>query len=79
LAEPGRWVRLVREANLDACLLARQQLRQVFRLHRLSEGNQRQVDGRDPEPRQRLLGQQAWRLHHLNAAEADLVHGHNLV
>ena len=43
----------------------------MVRLHRLREGNQRQVDGHDPELRQRLLDQQACRLHHLNEAEAD--------
>ena len=73
-AGPRRWVRLVREANLDGCFLARQQFRQAFRLHRLSEGNQCQVDGRGPEPRRRLLGQQAWRLHHLNGGDLDQVH-----
>jgi hypothetical protein len=78
-AGPRRPVRLVREANLDACFLARQQLRQAFRLHHLSEENQRQVDGRDLEPRQRLLSQQAWRLHRLNGGDLNQVHDHSPV
>ena len=59
------------EAERDGCFQARQRLHQLVRLHRLREGNQRQVDGHDPESRQRLLDQQACRLHHLNEAEAN--------
>ena len=69
--ERGRRFRRDHEANQDACLLAREQLRLVVRLHHLSEGNQRPVDGHDPESRQRPLDQQACPLRHLNAAKVD--------
>ena len=42
------------EAERDGCFQARQQPQQVVHLHHLNEGNQRQVDGHDPESRQRL-------------------------
>ena len=73
-AGPRRRVRLVREANLDVCFLGRQRLRQVVRLHHLSEQNQRQVDGRGPARQQCLLDQEVCRLHRLNRGDLNQVH-----
>ena len=41
-------------AEQGECFQARQQPQQVVHLHHLNEENQRQVDGHDPESRQRL-------------------------
>jgi hypothetical protein len=70
-AGQGRRFRRAHEVKLGEHSQARQQLPQVGRLHHLSEEDQRPVDGRGPESRQRLLDRQACRLHHLNEAEAN--------
>jgi len=70
-AAPSPRFRPAHGAERDGCFQARQQLQQGVRLHHLSEASQRQVDGHDPESRQRLLDQQACHLHHLNEAEAN--------
>ena len=70
-AAPSRWCHQAHEAKPDECFQARQRLQDVVRLHHLSEGNQRPVDGHDPESRKRLLDQQACRLRHLSAAKVD--------
>jgi hypothetical protein len=66
----GRRFRLARGARPDACFLARQQ-RHPAVCQRWSEQNQHQVYGHGQGSRQRLLVQQACRLHHLNAAKEE--------
>jgi hypothetical protein len=75
-ADRSRRFRLAHEAKPDACFPARQQLLPAVR-HRSSEQNQRQA-GSIPESRHHLVNQAAWRLLHLNGAEVNLVHDHNL-
>ena len=73
-AAPSRWCHQAHEAKPDECFQARQQLQDVVRLHHLSEGNQRPVDGRGPARQQCLLEQEVCRLHRLNGGDLNQVH-----
>ena len=73
-AGQGRRFRRAHEVKPGEHSQGRQQLPQVGRLHHLSEEDQRPVDGHDPESRQRLLDQQACRLHRLNRGDLNQVH-----